>query len=280
MIQERKGLLLAGLALSLAGMLVGTGVNAEVGYGGGGGGGGGADPNCFLALQAPAGGFSVQVSGGARTTTSNVQLTLNGGAATRMAISNDPSFDGVSSESYQTSRSWTLPAGLGSKTIYVRFYNSCGISSSVFSTTIEVIAPTTPDTGSNSDSNNNGGEVLGEKINASIDDLIARLRYGQRNEDVLALQQALAAVGLMPRGWHATNYYGPVTLAAVTRYVDSHAGNLDELIGRLRYGTTHPDVRRLQRLLVSRNLMPRGWRISSYYGTATRSAVARYQASR
>jgi peptidoglycan hydrolase-like protein with peptidoglycan-binding domain len=197
-----------------------------------------------------------------------------------MAISNDPSFDGVSSESYQTSRSWTLPAGLGSKTIYVRFYNSCGISSSVFSTTIEVIAPTTPDTGSNPDSNNNGGEVLGEKINASIDDLIARLRYGQRNEDVLALQQALAAVGLMPRGWHATNYYGPVTLAAVTRYVDSHAGNLDELIGRLRYGTTHPDVRRLQRLLVSRNLMPRGWRISSYYGTATRSAVARYQASR
>lgn len=83
----------------------------------------------------------------------------------------------------------------------------------------------------------------------------------------------------MPRGWRSTNYYGPVTLAGVTRYVDRNNGNLGEMIGRLKYGQTHPDVRRLTRQLVAGGYLPKNTRISSYYGVALRNAVARYNAA-
>ena len=278
-------------AIALVSMLAGMGAQAEVGYGGGGGGGpatgnggaGGLDTSCFVSIVPPAEGFSVKINGGAQTVSSHtVQLSLVGGTAARMAISDTAGFGDASPERYQDSRTWTLPPGEGTKTVYVRFYNTCGVSSAVVSASIQVVAPSAGNGENNQGTteNDNDGQVLGEKITAPIDVLIARLRYGQRSDDVRALQTALVNAGLMPRGWVVTNYYGPVTLAAVTRYVDSHPGNLDELIGRLRLGQNHPDVRRLQRLLVSRGLLPRSYRISSYFGTATRNAIVRYQASR
>lgn len=199
-----------------------------------------------------------------------------------MAVSNNAAFTNASLIAANGTMDWTLSEGEGSKTVYVRFYDECGISYASERRTRRVRrnapngATTTVVTTGDEE-----GQVLGERI-TKIDELIARLRYGRRAADVLTLtlQNELVAAGLMPRGWRSTNYYGPVTFAAVTRYVDAHNGNVDEMIGRLRFGQTHPDVRRLSRQLIAGGFLPRGTRISSYYGSAVRAAVARYQASR
>lgn len=284
----KTGAYMAALALAL--LAGGSAAQAESGYGGGtvvggsGGGTGGAlSTSCFIQVNTPAEGFSVKIAGGAKVVTNRrVDLAFNGGDAARMAVSNSPDFDGVSSEFYVSSKSWTLPEGEGTKTIYVRFYNSCGASTPVVSTSVTLANPssinTPPATGNNG---NNGGQVLGEKI-ALVDELIARLRFGQRSEDVRALQTELKRLGYFPASWTPTNYYGPLTLSAVTRYVNANAATLtiDQLIATLRYGQTSPNVRRLQTLLVGKGVMPRGWRVTSFYGTVTRAGVNAYLASR
>ena len=275
-------------ALLIGAALVGSSVSAENGYGGSGSGseggkggiGGGGSAGCSQSIIPPAQGFSVRISNEKGSVFSrNVQLTIAPGNARRMAVSNDAAFTNASLVSANGNMDWTLTAGEGSKTVFVRFYDDCGISTSPVSATVNYSAnrPTAATT-TEVTTDNEDGQVLGERI-TKIDELIARLRYGRRNADVRTLQTELVNAGLMPRGWVVTSYYGPVTLAAVTRYVDAHNGNLDEMIGRLTYGQTHPDVRRLSRQLVAGGFMPAG-RISSYYGSAVRAAVARYQASR
>lgn len=273
-------------ALFIGGSLVASSVSAQVGYGGKGGiggGGGSGSAGCFQSIIPPAEGFSVRVNSENGTVFSrNVSLTINGGNARRMAVSNDASFTNASLENANNSKEWTLTEGEGTKTVYVRFYDECGISTSPVSASVNFTATRPAEQGTDNGAGNgqtdNGGQVLGEKI-TKIDELIATLRYGRRDANVLVLQNELVRLGFMPRGWRSTNYYGPVTLAGVTRYVDSNNGDLNEMIGRLRYGQTHPDVRRLTRQLVAGGYMPRTTRITSYYGVALRSAVARYNAA-
>ncbi len=276
-------------------VLSSSSASAEIGYGGGGGsaggkggiggGGAGGGASCFQSLTPPAEGFRVQISNENGTVYSRlVQLTINPGNARRMAISNDASFSNASIEPANGSKDWTLSEGEGAKLVYVRFYDECGISTTpvsagVIFTATRPTAPTTPGTPAPGTPSTDGGVVLGERIN-QVDELIAALRYGRRDARVLTLQNELVRLGFMPRGWRSTNYYGPVTLAGVTRYVDRNNANVDELIGRLKYGQTHPDVRRLGRQLIASGHLPKGTRLSSYYGVAIRSAVARYQASR
>jgi hypothetical protein len=278
------------LALIVGTLSVSSVASAQVGYGGGGssggkggigGGGAGGGASCFQSLTPPAEGFRVQISNENGTVFSRlVQLTISPGSARRMAISNDASFSNASIEPANGSKDWTLSEGEGAKLVYVRFYDECGISTTpvsagvIFNATRP--APATPAPGATS---TDGGVVLGERIN-QVDELIAALRYGRRDARVLTLQNELVRLGFMPRGWRSTNYYGPVTLAAVTRYVDRNNADVAEMIGRLRFGQTHPDVRRLSRQLIAGGFMSRGSRISSYYGTTVRNAVARYQASR
>lgn len=279
-------------ALLVGATLVGSSVSAATGYGGSGstseggkgGIGGGGSAGCSQSIIAPAEGFSVRISNENGSVFSrNVQLTIAPGNARRMAVSNDASFTNASLVSANGNIDWMLSEGEGSKSVFVRFYDDCGISTSPVSATV-VFHSTRPTVATTTavgvvEVKSEEGQVLGERI-TKIDELIARLRYGRRAADVRTLQTELVNAGLMPRGWVATSYYGPVTLAAVTRYVDANNGNVDEMIGRLRFGQTHPDVRRLSRQLIAGGFLPRGTRISSYYGSAVRAAVARYQASR
>ncbi len=280
------------LALIVGTLSVSSVASAQVGYGGGGssggkggigGGGAGGGASCFQSLTPPAEGFRVQISNENGTVFSRlVQLTINPGSARRMAISNDASFSNASIEPANGSKDWTLSEGEGAKLVYVRFYDECGISTTpvsagvIFTATRPTPVAPTPAPGTPS---TDGGVVLGERIN-QVDELIAALRYGRRDARVLTLQNELVRLGFMPRGWRSTNYYGPVTLAAVTRYVDRNNADVAEMIGRLKYGQTHPDVRRLGRQLIASGHLPKGTRLSSYYGVAIRNAVARYQASR
>ena len=113
------------------------------GYGGGGGGGGGwVAPS----LTPPTGGFSIIINDGALETDSqNVTLTLNGGPdAENMMVSNFSDFSGAVSETYQTVKDWTLTEGLGTRTVYVVFYNQWGKSTDAVSDTIILVSELTP----------------------------------------------------------------------------------------------------------------------------------------
>jgi len=92
---------------------------------------------------------SIVINGDATYTTStSVTLTLSASDAngvSQMCFSND-NVTWTSWETYSTSKSWTLPSGDGTKTVYVKFKDSAGNVSSVYSDSI--ILDTTPPTGS------------------------------------------------------------------------------------------------------------------------------------
>ena len=80
---------------------------------------------------------SVLVNNGASETAStNVNLVLGATGANRMIISNSSLFTGASWEGYVASKSWDLTAGLGPKTVYVRYKNSYGNTSGVITDSI------------------------------------------------------------------------------------------------------------------------------------------------
>jgi peptidoglycan/xylan/chitin deacetylase (PgdA/CDA1 family) len=88
---------------------------------------------------APTGG-SLSINSGATSTNSrDVNLTIStdpGSGATEMMISEDSSFTGASYETYATSKSYTLSAGDGTKTVYIKFKDaasneSAGVSGSI-----------------------------------------------------------------------------------------------------------------------------------------------------
>ena len=73
-----------------------------------------------------------------KTTTLTISATDNIDDSTglQMEVSNDSSFTGASYEAYNTSKSWTMTDGDGTKTVYIRFKDSVGNVSSSYSDTI------------------------------------------------------------------------------------------------------------------------------------------------
>lgn len=295
-----KAFALFALSLALAGGFSVSSASAQVGYGGSGGGatsfgGGGGGSSCPSSLVAPATGFAASIANeNSFVFARNVTLNLAGGTAQRMAISNSATFDGASIENYSASKAWTLTEGEGAKTVYVRFYDNCGVSTPAISTSVQFTAtrpatppPATGNTGGTVDTGT--GVVLGERITL-VDELIAKVRFGTRSANVLALQKELIRLGFMPRTFRATNYYGTVTRAGVNAYLRSlqapavstpsaDTATLDQLIGRTRFGTRSNDNRALQQLLINLKFL----RLSvptNYYGPLTRDAIRRYQAAR
>lgn len=109
-------------------------VNAQQSSGGGGSSGGsgyvvgsgsgfGSGSSCG-SVVAPDGGFKVGPGGSVNNR--NVTLSIAGGNAVKMAVSNNTDFSGATIEPYAASKSWTLTEGAGVKMVFVRFYNACG----------------------------------------------------------------------------------------------------------------------------------------------------------
>ncbi len=102
-----------------------------------------------LDTTAPTG--TVQINGGAAATTSpNVTLNLSatdaagGSGVHSVLISNSTDFSGASPIPYAASVNWTLSAGDGTKTVYVKFVDAVGnTSASPVSDTINLDAPPT-----------------------------------------------------------------------------------------------------------------------------------------
>ncbi len=264
-------LVLAGLVLTLGTSFTALSASAERGehgYGGGGGVGagggmGGGEDECARPWRPDERALQVTIEGGETVRTLNVKLSLKAPGAKKMAVSNSASFTGVSIEDFTNKKDWTLSAGEGVKTVYVRFYNRCNASSPVVTDSVEYKAPK--------------GDVLGEQISL-VDELIAKLNVGDNNNDVKKLQTELVRLGYLPRNWRVTTNYGLAVFAAAQRYVDAHPSqDLDGMIARLHFRQVHPDVRRLQVELKRRGFIARTWVITSYYGTVTRNAVRAYQ---
>lgn len=108
------------------------------------GGGGGAACN---APVAPTGGFGLIInSGDLETTSRNVVLTQRFGSdSLYMRLSNSSDLI-VLQESSAVSKNWVLTEGIGLKTVYAQFYNSCGWSSVAVSDTINLVSATTTPT--------------------------------------------------------------------------------------------------------------------------------------
>jgi len=83
----------------------------------------------------------VKINDGASCTQSqDVTLTLDNSGndlITEMILSEDPYFSGASYEAFATTKDFTLSAGFGVKTVYVKFKDSNGLESNVFSDSID-----------------------------------------------------------------------------------------------------------------------------------------------
>jgi hypothetical protein len=96
----------------------------------GGGGGSSATPAVSFMIN----------NGASETTSGSVTLSLSVSNATEMLVGNDVNFVGVTWEPATSSKVWTLPAGLGSKPVYVAVRSGAGGTiSTVVSQSITVV---------------------------------------------------------------------------------------------------------------------------------------------
>jgi hypothetical protein len=92
-----------------------------------------------LDTSAPSGSILID-SGVEYTTSTSVTLTLSasdeGSGVSQMVLSNDGVFDTEPWETYATSKAWTLTAGDGTKTVYVKYKDVAGGVSAVYTDSI------------------------------------------------------------------------------------------------------------------------------------------------
>ncbi|MCX6795619.1 MAG: fibronectin type III domain-containing protein [Candidatus Falkowbacteria bacterium] len=106
---------------------------------GGGGGGGGFGPSS--PTQPTVQDFWVSINQGASKTLST-QVTLNftaNSSVKKLAISNTPDFLAAAQENFVPVKNWTLTSGFGLKKVYIKFYDSNGVPSGVYSPSIELV---------------------------------------------------------------------------------------------------------------------------------------------
>ena len=186
----------------------------------GGGGGSSFSGHSFIT---PASGLMLLINNGAsQTSDQHVTLTINGGSdAVNMAISNNSNFSGASQQPVTSPVTWVLDDGSGSKTVYVKFYNSYGLDSPTISASI-YLSPNSSDHNNESaiDTSSQGEQkVLGVKIY----NYAKNLRSGSKGDDIKALQNFLIGKNLGPAAKRltkvgATGYFGQLTKSALIEY--------------------------------------------------------------
>jgi hypothetical protein len=97
------------------------------------------DP-CTISVTPPAGGFSVTSTSGSTVSSQTIGLDLAGGNAAYAQISNSSNFSSYTTVPYVTALNWTLSSGFGTKTVYVRYLNTCqSLPSKTVSVTVNYI---------------------------------------------------------------------------------------------------------------------------------------------
>lgn len=113
-----------------------------------------AEQSLTVDTSAPSGSVTI-AAGSAGTSSTSVTLTLttndnvDSSGQIEMQVSNVSNFAGASWEAFASSKNWTLTSGEGTKTVYVRFRDRAGNTSSSVSDTValDVTAPSTTVTG-------------------------------------------------------------------------------------------------------------------------------------
>ena len=193
--------------------------------------------------------------GAATTKTRDVTLALKAGNASLMSISND-SFFFVPLESYSAAKSWTLTEGDGVKTVYVKFISPDGLNSDIVSDTITLSTPTptpapTPEpvpefaptpvaaapelepTPAPAPVPEPAEKPIPAKIVCAIASFERWLKRGMSGDDIKCLQiilnsdsdTKLAESGAGSPG-EETNYFGPLTRAAVIKFQEKFSSDV------------------------------------------------------
>lgn len=134
------------------------------------------------------------------------------------------------------------------------------------------------------------GAVLGEKIRL-IDALLKEVVKGSRSQKVVDLQNELKALGFFPLRVVSSGLYGPITEAAVKKYLASKnvfggqvlgekTLDVDEVLGKVHAGEKSEAVRQLQNALKSLGLFPAATPSTGWYGPVTEAAVKKYLANK
>ncbi|MFA7662977.1 MAG: peptidoglycan-binding protein, partial [Patescibacteria group bacterium] len=124
------------------------------------------------------------------------------------------------------------------------------------------------------------GKVLGVKV-VLLDELIAKLKFGDRGDEVNDLQNELQRLGFFPANFKTTKYYGSITASAVAKYLASKGcakvKAIDDLIAITKFGTRNENVKLLQTELSKINYFL-ARQITGYFGPITKASVVKYQA--
>jgi hypothetical protein len=129
---------------------------------------------CTLPVTPPVGGFKVVSLSGSEVTSPYIQLGLSGGSAAYAEVSNYSDFSSYAFVPYTSSLAWTLTSGYGSKTVYVRYFNSCKtLPSAVVTVTVNYVngqcsLPVTPPAGGFSVASLSGTTVTNPNIQLGL----------------------------------------------------------------------------------------------------------------
>ncbi len=150
-----------------------------------------------------------------------------------MSISNAPDFKDVGIELFQTTKQWDLTTG----TVYAKFYNSCGESSSVISASLQKISTPTPTAIPTPTPTPTDLQSILNSLLQQLADLQQQLanqqqikytfnhnlQFGDTGEDVKQLQIFLKNQGIeiYPEGL-VTGYFGNLTKSATQRFQEKY----------------------------------------------------------
>lgn len=200
-------------------------------------GGGGGSPAMWTLPTVPAGGFKININGGALTTSNrNVFLGFNAGTdITKVSISMTGDFTDASQENYVASKQWDLCSKFGGAVknptcldgtykVYAQFYTAYGrtTGNAFASSTIVLKSSTTPT------------ENLQQTNNLPFTNPFTKyLQYRQSNADIKRLQIFLnsdpdtkIAVSGAGSSGKETNYFGPLTYRAVIKFQEKYAKDI------------------------------------------------------
>lgn len=163
--------------------------------------------SAFVPPTPPSFGDHPIIIGAGLGNTSTVNLTFDVQNASWVAISETPNFVGASWLPYATGTTFTLSAGNTEHKLYIKFRRVNGGETKVQEVTVLLNSPSTLIQA-----------VLGVKI-TRLNELANKLKFGNRGAEVRELQTLLKQAGYFPARQIATGYYGPITRAAVKKYL-------------------------------------------------------------
>lgn len=175
-----------------------------------------------VSYSAPTDPFVIINEGAEETETREVALTLGvSGDATQMMISNLLDFEGADWENFTTIKFWTLTSGSGVKTVYVKFRDNYDNVSEIALdgiNLIEVVLESSSSSNFGTTSTPNPIFVFTRNLYLGIKSIDVKiLQMFLNDSDFLLAKEGPGSPG------KETDFFGPLTKAAVARFQEAYA---------------------------------------------------------